>query len=96
MSCTSPGFCARSHARAKLLVFPQDVDGHRCTEGHEGLDVPRRPECLEHTRSGRNRSGQILEPPKARKDTETDDLLNAKESYAILGAIFEVYRDMGR
>jgi GxxExxY protein len=39
--------------------------------------------------------GQILQPPKARKDTEVDELLYAEESYAIRGAIFEVYREMG-
>ena len=47
------------------------------------------------TRSGRDRSGQILEPRKARKDTEMDELLCAEESHAIRGAIFKVDREVG-
>ena len=64
-------------------------------EGHESLDVPRRP-VSRPLPLGRNRLGQILEPPKARKDTEKDELLHAEESCAIRGAIFEVYREVGR
>ena len=37
--------------------------------------------------AGRNRLGQILEPLKARRDTEIDGLLDAEESHAIRGAI---------
>lgn len=41
--------------------------------------MPPKPECLEHDRSGRHRSGQILEPRKTRKDTEGNERLDVVE-----------------
>src|SRR5262245_19912122 len=36
-----------------------------------------------------------LQPRKTRKHTEMENLLYAEETYAIRGAVFEVYREMG-
>jgi GxxExxY protein len=38
---------------------------------------------------------QVLEPRKTQKDTEMETLLYAEETYAIRGAVYEVYREMG-
>ena len=47
------------------------------------------------TRRAQQIQEKVLEPLNTLKGTEMEQLLYAEETYAIRGAIFEVYREMG-
>ena len=68
-------------------------------EGHESLDVPRRPECLEHSRSGAIDLGKFLNHRKrgrTRKRTSYSMPRSRTPSAGPFSKLIERWADKGR